>query len=158
MRAVVHPAIESVTLPMLLHALADPVRLAIVCRLAAEQALTCGAFEVAVSMSTLSHHLKVLRLAGLLRVVQEGSYRRNELRFTEVERQFPGVLGAVLSAAGPAYDSVLGESEAPAGSAFRAAEAPGSPVPRTAEASEGTALRAVGPPDRTATIDYHRIG
>ncbi|MET9030263.1 MULTISPECIES: ArsR/SmtB family transcription factor [Nocardia] len=96
MRALQHPSIESVSLPTLLHALSDPVRLEIVARLRQEEAITCGGFDVPVSMSTLSHHLKVLRMAGLLRVIQEGSYRRNELRYDEVEARFPGVLSSIL--------------------------------------------------------------
>lgn len=90
---------DSVTLPTLLSALADPVRLDIVVRLRQQRVITCGGFDVPVSMSTLSHHLKVLRMAGVLRVVQEGSYRRNELRYDEVEARFPGVLGAILEQA-----------------------------------------------------------
>ena len=98
MRAPDHPAIESISVPILLHALADPVRLAIVRDLARRKTITCGKFDVAVSLSTLSHHLKVLRLAGLLRVIQVGSFRRNELRYDEVEHRFPGVLSSILRA------------------------------------------------------------
>ncbi|WP_425428154.1 ArsR/SmtB family transcription factor [Streptosporangium amethystogenes] len=35
--------------------------------------MVCGQFDVPVSMSTLSHHLKVLREAGLLRVTPEAA-------------------------------------------------------------------------------------
>ncbi|OXR47559.1 hypothetical protein B7C42_00684 [Nocardia cerradoensis] len=96
MRALEHPSVDSVALPTLLQALADPVRLDIVCKLMQREAITCGGFDVPVSMSTLSHHLKVLRMAGLLRVIQEGSYRRNELRYDEIETRFPGVLSSIL--------------------------------------------------------------
>jgi hypothetical protein len=57
--------------------------------------VVCGGFDVPVSMSTLSHHLKVLRESGLLRVTPDGSFRRHELRLDEVEARFPGVLSAV---------------------------------------------------------------
>lgn len=52
-------------------------------------------------MSTLSHHLKVLRRAGLLRVTPEGSFRNHELRFDEVETRFPGVLASIVAATEP---------------------------------------------------------
>ncbi|NEW37884.1 helix-turn-helix transcriptional regulator [Nocardia cyriacigeorgica] len=59
-----------------------------------------GGFDVPVSMSTLSHHLKVLREAGLVRVSPEGSHRRHELRSDELEGRYPGVLSSIISAAG----------------------------------------------------------
>jgi DNA-binding transcriptional ArsR family regulator len=95
MRALHHPDLNSVDLATVLNALADPVRLRVVAQLAESGGVVCGAFDVPVGMSTLSHHLKVLREAGLLRVTPEGSYRRHELRLDETERRFPGVLTSV---------------------------------------------------------------
>jgi DNA-binding transcriptional ArsR family regulator len=95
MRALHHPDVDSVDLATVLGALADPVRLRIVGQLAEAGGVVCGGFDVPVSMSTLSHHLRVLREAGLLRVTPDGSFRRHELRLDEVERRFPGVLSAV---------------------------------------------------------------
>ena len=60
--------------------------------------MVCGGFDVPVSMSTLSHHLKVLREAGLVRVTPEGSHRRHELRTDEIESRYPGVLSSVIAA------------------------------------------------------------
>ena len=60
---------------------------------------TCGALETSVSKSTLSHHLKVLREAGVIRQRQEGTARRNTLRSEDLEARFPGLLDTVLSAA-----------------------------------------------------------
>ena len=82
----------------MLNALADPVRLQIVGQLDDAGGVVCGGFDVPVSMSTLSHHLKVLREAGLIRVTQEGSRRRNELRQDEIEERYPGVLASILQA------------------------------------------------------------
>jgi DNA-binding transcriptional ArsR family regulator len=96
MRALHHPDVDSVDLATLLNALADPVRLRIVGQLAESGGVVCGGFDVPVSMSTLSHHLKVLREAGLLKVTPQGSYRRHELRLDEVDRRFPGVLTAIV--------------------------------------------------------------
>jgi DNA-binding transcriptional ArsR family regulator len=98
MRALHHPDLASVDLCTLLSALADPVRLSVVRQLAESGGIVCGEFDALsmVGMSTLSRHLKVLREAGLVRVVPEGSFRRHELRTKEVRDQFPGVLDAIV--------------------------------------------------------------
>ncbi|WP_024804076.1 helix-turn-helix transcriptional regulator [Nocardia sp. BMG51109] len=106
MRALNHPNADSIELAGVLDALADPIRLQIVGQLAAAGGVVCGGFDVPVSMSTLSHHLKVLREAGLLRVTPDGSFRRHELRLNEVEGRFPGILSAVV-------DNVIGEFARP---------------------------------------------
>jgi DNA-binding transcriptional ArsR family regulator len=98
MRALHHPDVASVDLATLLDALADPVRLRIVGQLADSGGVVCGGFDVPVGMSTLSHHLKVLREAGLVRVTPEGSHRRHELRMDEIEQHYPGVLWPIIRA------------------------------------------------------------
>lgn len=98
MRALEHPAAEDLRLSAVLAALADPVRLRIVAELARSGGIVCGQFDVPVSMSTLSHHLKVLREAGVLRVTPQGSYRVHELRREEMEQRFPGVLDSITRA------------------------------------------------------------
>ncbi|MFF3574485.1 ArsR/SmtB family transcription factor [Nocardia jiangxiensis] len=50
------------------------------------------------AISALSHHLKVLREAGLVRVSPEGSRRRHELRDEELESRYPGVLSSIIAA------------------------------------------------------------
>lgn len=95
-----HPSLEEVGLEVMLDALGDPVRLEVVRRLAGAGGVLRGAFDVGVTGSTLSHHLKVLADGGLIRVTQEGRFRRCELRREEVERRFPGLLPAVLAGAG----------------------------------------------------------
>ncbi len=82
----------------MLHALSDCVRLDIVLKLAEAPEAPCGAFEASVSKSTLSHHLKVLREAGLTSTRVDGTQRMVSLRWAEVESRFPGLLEAVLSA------------------------------------------------------------
>ncbi len=98
MRALNHPTIESTDLPTVLDALADPIRLRVVRQLAEAGGVICGGFDVPVSMSTLSHHLKVLREAGVVRVSPEGSRRRHELRGAELESRYPGVLSSIIAA------------------------------------------------------------
>jgi DNA-binding transcriptional ArsR family regulator len=96
MRAISHPVTEQLSLPGVLHALSDPVRLAIVRELQHEAELACGELDVPVSKSTLSHHLKVLRDAGLTRTRSVGVHRFVSLRREDVEARFPGLLGCVL--------------------------------------------------------------
>ncbi|MEV6072928.1 metalloregulator ArsR/SmtB family transcription factor [Nocardia sp. NPDC052001] len=98
MRSLHHPTLDSLELATVLNALSDPVRLQVVGQLADAGGTVCGAFDVPVSPSTLSHHLKVLREAGLVRVIQEGSCRRHTLRLDEVEERFPGVLSNIVHA------------------------------------------------------------
>lgn len=108
MRALHHPDLASVELATLFAALADPVRLSVVRQLARSGGVVCGKFDVLseVSMSTLSHHLKVLREAGILRVTPNGSFRRHELRAEEIDVRFPGLLAAVTTNLGASSDLV----------------------------------------------------
>jgi DNA-binding transcriptional ArsR family regulator len=94
---ITEPAIAALELHRVLHALADPVRLDIVRQLdSAEQACRCGALTAPVSKSTLSHHFKTLREAGLTRTRAEGTTRLVSLRREDLETRFPGLLDAVL--------------------------------------------------------------
>ncbi|MHB8659051.1 MAG: ArsR/SmtB family transcription factor [Solirubrobacteraceae bacterium] len=96
MRTVAHPPQEQLLLPQLLHALSDPVRLRIVRQLRDGIERSCGQLEVPVGKSTLSHHLRVLRDAGLTRTRTEGVQRMVSLRREDVELRFPGLLSCVL--------------------------------------------------------------
>jgi len=82
-----------------LHALGDPVRLRIVRELEGGDFRACGTFgHLGVSASTLSHHFRVLREAGLIETRREGARRLNRLRRDEVDARFPGLLDSVLGA------------------------------------------------------------
>jgi DNA-binding transcriptional ArsR family regulator len=100
-RPFVHPAIEDVTLESVLFALADPVRLAIVRKLAAVGCpMNCSAAAPdSLPKSTQSHHYQVLREAGLIRSERRGTEVVNTLRCAEIDAKFPGVIPAVLKAA-----------------------------------------------------------
>jgi DNA-binding transcriptional ArsR family regulator len=94
---VIEPSIESVTIDVVLRALADPVRLTFVRALDAIGDWTCGsdvlkAAGITIGKSTLSHHLKVLRDAGLIRTRVHGTRRLVTLRHDELKRRFPGLL------------------------------------------------------------------
>ena len=98
MRNLHHPRIDEVTLPDVLHALSDPVRLKIVRELADRHEQSCSAVESSVSKSTLSHHFKVLREAGITHTRVNGTHRYVSLRRDELDGRFPGLLGSVLEA------------------------------------------------------------
>lgn len=99
MRPFVHPPIDDVTLPGLLEALADPVRLAIVRKLYdAKDGLCCNdaAPTGKLPKSTLSHHFRILRESGLIRTEKHGLLHISRLRRTETDKRFPGLLKLVL--------------------------------------------------------------
>ncbi|HLZ74813.1 helix-turn-helix domain-containing protein [Phenylobacterium sp.] len=103
MRPLAHPAIEDVQLEGILHALSDPVRVAIFTNIAgAACAQTCSAFaqvnDKPVPKSSLSHHFKVLREAGLIRSERQGVEMRNISRCAEIEGRFPGLIPAIINA------------------------------------------------------------
>lgn len=110
-RELPHPDAADIVLTDVLFALSDPARLEIARR------LTEGPLEVAacqptagdIPKSTLSHHLKTLREAGVVRNVPHGRQRYVSLRHDDLERRFPGLLAAVLHAA-PAGERPAGEA------------------------------------------------
>jgi DNA-binding transcriptional ArsR family regulator len=67
-------------------------------RLAVTPGCPCSRLGGSVSKSTLSHHLKVLREAGITHTRVVGTTRLVSLRDAELEERFPGVLGSVLAA------------------------------------------------------------
>ncbi|MET9351820.1 metalloregulator ArsR/SmtB family transcription factor [Streptomyces sp. NPDC006617] len=88
-----------ISLPRLLGALSDPTRLGIVRVLADGHEHGWGELRAPVAKSTLSHHLKVLREAGVTETRQEGTRCFVTLRRENLDSRFPGLLPAVLSAA-----------------------------------------------------------
>ena len=94
-----HPATEDLELPAVLHALSDPHRLEIVRKLAADpDPRPCGTFGLDVSKSTLTHHFRVLREAGVIEQSRQGTTKLTSLRREDLDRRFPGLLEAVLEA------------------------------------------------------------
>jgi DNA-binding transcriptional ArsR family regulator len=67
-------------------------------RLTVHEECACGRLGGSVSKSTLSHHLKVLREAGVTHTRVLGTQRLVSLRTDELEVRFPGVLESVLAA------------------------------------------------------------
>ncbi|RYD19463.1 MAG: ArsR family transcriptional regulator [Verrucomicrobiaceae bacterium] len=97
MRNMKHPEMESVDLTELMYALSDPTRVEIVLTLAlAGRAMTCGELDCDRPKSSMSHHFKILRGAGVVRTEIRGTEHINSLRLAELEKRFPGVMKAVL--------------------------------------------------------------
>ena len=96
----VHPAAEDITLAGVLGALSDPMRLKILRKLLERSngPLSCSQAAPCAEMpkSTLSHHFRVLRDAGLIRTVKHGVENLNSLRWDEVNGRFPGLLKAIM--------------------------------------------------------------
>ncbi|MBL0888360.1 ArsR/SmtB family transcription factor [Myceligenerans indicum] len=90
------PPTDDIDVVDVMHALADPTRLTIVRQLLEGGEQACGGFDVRVSASTLSHHFKVLREAGVIDQREQGRHRMTSLRSTDLETRFPGLLTSVF--------------------------------------------------------------
>jgi DNA-binding transcriptional ArsR family regulator len=105
MRELPEPTVEEIDLASVMHALADPSRLRSVAALAEATDLTsctdlaelAGAEGLA--KSTWSHHLRVLREAGVIRTRHDGTRKFVTLRRADLDHRFPGLLDAVLEGA-----------------------------------------------------------
>jgi len=87
-----------VQLIQVLYALGDPVRMSIVMQLKDGTEMTCNQFKIASKhKSTLTHHFKVLREAGITRTRLQGREHYLSLRLDELSRHFPGVMESILA-------------------------------------------------------------
>ena len=103
MRPLFHPWMEDVTVEGILHALSDPVRVAIFADIVgAGCPQICSNFlkvsEKRIPKSTLSQHFKALREAGLIRGERVGVEMRITSRCAEIEKRFPGLIRAIVRA------------------------------------------------------------
>src|SRR5882724_3856196 len=103
MRPLFHPSIEDVTVEAILHALSDPVRVAIYADIVGSAcSLNCSNFlkvsNKAIPKSTLSQHFKALREAGLIRGERIGVEMHNTSRCAEIEKRFPGLILSIVNA------------------------------------------------------------
>ncbi|MFB4319598.1 ArsR/SmtB family transcription factor [Actinomadura sp. 21ATH] len=94
-----HPEPEEMALIGVMGALSDPIRVGLLRVLSDGRERGWGELRAPVAKSTLSHHLRVLRDAGITRTRQEGTRCYVELRRRELDARFPGLLDAVLNAA-----------------------------------------------------------
>lgn len=103
MRPLFHPSIDDVTVEGILHALSDPIRVAMYADIVAQECpQNCSNFltvsDRAIPKSTLSQHFKILREAGLIRSERHGVEVHHTSRCTELEKRFPGLTRAIVTA------------------------------------------------------------
>jgi DNA-binding transcriptional ArsR family regulator len=96
--ALTHPEPDEFDVLDILHALSDPTRMTIVQTLRAAPERACGTFAVDVAPSTLTHHFRVLREAGVIRQREDGNRRWTALRDEDLEARFPGLMDAIVTA------------------------------------------------------------
>ena len=102
MDEVIEPTAAEFELPRVLAALADPHRLAAVRFVARHGESWCSQViqeaGLGTSKSTFSHHLRILREAGLITKRIEGAKGYMSLRQDDLDARFPGLIGLILSA------------------------------------------------------------
>jgi DNA-binding transcriptional ArsR family regulator len=91
-----HPVQSDIQLSSVLYALSDPVRLYLLSIIYKTGERTCGDIDVPVVKSTLSHHIRTLREAGVIHVRIQGTQRFISLRTEDLEIRFPGLLASVM--------------------------------------------------------------
>ena len=97
MRPFKRPPASGLILERVLYALSDPVRLEIVQRLAEVSEASCGELDGGRPKSSMSHHFRVLRDAGLVMTKSVGTTHMNSLRRSDLDARFPGLLDAILA-------------------------------------------------------------
>ena len=95
------PAIGDVRITEVLQALSDPSRLTMVKVLADGDWHPCGpdGWGLVLQKSTVSHHLKTLREAGLVEYRLRGRNKDARLRRADLDGRFPGLIAGVLASA-----------------------------------------------------------
>ncbi|MEO7715268.1 MAG: metalloregulator ArsR/SmtB family transcription factor [Capsulimonas sp.] len=103
MKPLVHPDIEDVPLEVILHALADPIRVALFYEIVYQEGpknctMLVNVLDHPIPKSTLSQHMRILREAGLVRGERHGTQMHNTSRYDEVDARYPGLLLAIITA------------------------------------------------------------
>ncbi|AYF76449.1 transcriptional regulator [Nocardia yunnanensis] len=94
------PGIDELRLETVMGALSDPLRIFIVRKLLLDSESydhPCGWFGIDRPKSSLTHHFKALREAGVTRQRQYGLERRSQVRIDDLETRFPGLLALVAA-------------------------------------------------------------
>jgi len=98
----VEPAAEDIQLSRVLAALADPHRLAAVRFVARHGESWCAQViqeaELPMSKPTFSHHLRILREAGIVTKRIQGTKGYMSLRKADLDRRFPGLIDSIVTA------------------------------------------------------------
>jgi DNA-binding transcriptional ArsR family regulator len=102
MDEVAEPSAAEFDLPRVLAALADRHRLAVVRFVAVNGESWCARVMqdtgLAMSKSTFSHHLRILREAGVVAKRHEGTKSYMCVRKDDLDSRFPGLIDSILSA------------------------------------------------------------
>jgi DNA-binding transcriptional ArsR family regulator len=101
MDEVAEPSAADFDLPRVLAALADRHRLAVVRLVAINGESWCSRVMqdagLEMSKSTFSHHLRILREAGVVTKRHEGTRSYMCVRKDDLDRRFPGLIDSILS-------------------------------------------------------------
>ncbi len=123
---VIEPAAEDFRLPQVLAALADPHRLATVRFVARNGESWCSQVMqeagLPMSKSTFSHHLRILREAGILTKRIQGTRGYTRVRKDDLDRRFPGLIDSITSADTEPVGLPSGGALVPAGQGAQARE------------------------------------
>ena len=99
---VVEPVAEDFQLPRILAALADPNRLTAVRFVARNGESWCAQVReqamLPMTKSTFSHHLRILREAGVLTKRIQGTRGYTRLRKDDLDQRFPGLMDSIIAA------------------------------------------------------------
>ncbi|MEU5647472.1 ArsR/SmtB family transcription factor [Streptomyces milbemycinicus] len=93
------PARDELRLEVVMAALSDPLRMGVVRTLLLESEAydhPCGWFGIDRPKSSLTHHFRALRDAGLIRQRQYGLERRSHVRIDDLQARFPGLLELIV--------------------------------------------------------------
>ncbi|MFG2914835.1 ArsR/SmtB family transcription factor [Kitasatospora sp. NPDC048298] len=94
------PATADIDLVTVLHALGDPVRMTLLLSYADDGEHSCDPRGLGLEhlhKSTVSHHMRVLREAGVTTTRVAGRNRFVSLRRADLDARFPGLLDALLA-------------------------------------------------------------
>ncbi|GAY07704.1 transcriptional regulator, ArsR family [Pseudonocardia sp. N23] len=94
------PATDELRLETIMGALAEPLRMTVARELLVNSDdfdHPCGWFGFDRPKSSLTHHFKVLREAGVIHQRQYGLERRSRLRTEDLNARFPGLLELVAA-------------------------------------------------------------
>jgi DNA-binding transcriptional ArsR family regulator len=91
-------------------ALADATRVKMLRLMQLNEEVACAALETifALTKSTISYHVRVLRDAGLIRVRKDGKFYYYALMRREIEERLPGVLNLLAATSMPFVSTVPG--------------------------------------------------
>lgn len=113
MKQLHHPERKDIQLSSVLYALSDPIRLYVVSEICNHGPQACNSFKVPIVKSTLTHHVRTLREAGVVHTRMQGTQRILSLRKEDLDERFPGLLYSILQAyVKPGPGEGFGEPEA----------------------------------------------